>query len=286
MKYNVCLIQPEGYVHSGAFLELAELLYFGIAELGVETTGGINHVEPDARNIIIGCHLLDPSLASGLPASTIILNTEQLQDDEILDRDSARTEMENNILLWLSRFEAWDYSQRNIDVMARRGVTGAKLLELGYHPRLARIDRAAVQDIDVLFYGSISERRRKILMEIEARGLRVKHLFGVYGAARDEMIARTKVVLNLHIYPTQIFEVVRVFYLMINSKATAGEVSEGTSIPDNYRHGIYTAPYDGLVDACERLVADNDLRRGLEQRAQQCIKLMPQPAIMQRLLAS
>ena len=33
MKFNICIIQPQGYIHSLAFLELAELLVYSLRDL-------------------------------------------------------------------------------------------------------------------------------------------------------------------------------------------------------------------------------------------------------------
>ncbi|MBT8551625.1 hypothetical protein G6671_09110 [Polynucleobacter paneuropaeus] len=80
-KFQICLIKPDNYIHSYAFLELAELIYFSLKEIGFEVALKFNEIEPSAKNIIIGSHLLDPCLISDVPASTIILNTEQIYKD-------------------------------------------------------------------------------------------------------------------------------------------------------------------------------------------------------------
>jgi hypothetical protein len=74
-KINICIIKPKDYIHSYAFWELAELIYFSLIEIGFESRIVFNNVEPDIKNILIGCHLLDPKLIEKIPKSTIILNT-------------------------------------------------------------------------------------------------------------------------------------------------------------------------------------------------------------------
>ena len=61
-----------------------------------------------------------------------------------------------------------------------------------------------------------------------------------------ELIARAKVVLNLHHYASHIFEVVRAFYLMTNGKAIVGEVSPTTSGDPDYANGFRAAADDLL----------------------------------------
>lgn len=53
------------------------------------------------------------------------------------------------------------------------------------------------RDLDVLFYGSITPRRARILESLSAAGIQVTALYGVLGAERDRYIDRAKVVLDL-----------------------------------------------------------------------------------------
>src|SRR5439155_882319 len=117
------------------------------------------------------------------------------------------------------------------------------------------IPRAA-QDIDVLFYGSLNERRAAVLREL-ARHANVRARFGIYGAERDQLIARAKVVLNLHFYEAQLMEQVRIAYLLNNGCFVLSE-----DAPDNpYGSAIATAPYGELAAACLRYLADPDERQ-------------------------
>jgi hypothetical protein len=277
MPYNICLVQPENYIHSAAFFEIAEVIGYGLQDLGHLTAVNRNQIDPDAVNILIGCHLLDPASAAKLPASTIILNTEQIDG-----RDAG---WQRTIRQWCELFETWDYSHRNIERLAAMTTRKPRFLQLGYHPKLTRIPRAPVQDIDVLFYGTINERRRALLVALGHEGLQVETLYGVYGAQRDAAIARSKLVLNVHAYDAQIFEIVRAFYLMSNAKAVVCEVGPETSIDDCYRPGIAAAPYDSIVDCCRALLADAAARAALEARALETIKALPQSQIMAKLVA-
>lgn len=277
MDFNVCIIQPANYIHSAAFSELAELVCYGLQDLGHSAQVTVNAASTSQRNIIIGCHLLDPIWAERLAASSIILNTEQIFDDS--------TAWNQTIIAWARRCEMWDYSHRNIEQLKGYGATNIRYLPLGYHPKLNRIPRHQPKDIDVLFYGSTNERRVRILRAIQESGLNLHHLFGVYGAERDKVIARSKVVLNLHAYEAKIFEVVRVSYLLNNAKATVCEVSPGTVIQEDYARAIVQAPYEGLVEACRALVADPKARAAAEERGLEAVRHLPQGDLMAPLLA-
>ena len=103
-NFNICIVQPTGYLHSLAFLELAELILYSLIDLGHKSVLNFNRVDSNATNIIIGCHLLDPSRATTLPPNTIILNTEQLEGNP--------SPWRTNILEWGRRFQIWDYSTK------------------------------------------------------------------------------------------------------------------------------------------------------------------------------
>jgi len=276
MKYNICIVRPDNYIHSAAFMELAELVGHGLQDLGHPATISVNRTFVDAQNIIIGCHLLDPSLIDSTPKTSIIINTEQLSADHLPWHDK--------IYRWVTRFETWDYSERNLAILKEVGAQEPKLLRLGFHKTLARIQKSNPQDIDVLFYGSIGNRRKRIIEDLKATGSNVMAVFGVYGEERDRLISRSKVVLNLHHYTSQVFEIVRVFYLMINAKAVVGEVGEDTAIDPYYLPGICAARYDDLVASCLSLIADRRIREEMERRALETISRRPQSELLAQLL--
>lgn len=277
MNFNICVVQPSGYVHSAAFAELAELVAFGLRDLRHSATVTANHIAPNATNLIIGVHLVPPHLINVVPASTIVINTEQVWSD-------TPSEWKDTIFRWSKRFETWDYSERNIEKLERIGARSCKHLRIGYHRKLRRLTKRANQDIDVLFYGSINDRRKAILRTLLERGLETKAVFGLYGRDRDSLIERSKVVLNLHLYDSKIFEVVRVFYLMTNSKAVVSEVGPETHVEQCYLQGIRAVPYESLADACASLVANGDERSQLETAAFDAITKLPQSELLAPLL--
>jgi len=166
------------------------------------------------------------------------------------------------------------------------GVDRVKLFKIGFQKELARLNFSKKKDVDILFYGSINERRKVILDKLVKEGFKVKTLFGVYGRERDEWVERSKLILNLHFYKSQIFEIVRVFYLLTNSVAVVGEVNESTSIDAMYSEGIYAAQYDDLVISCERLVKNDAAIQRIQIKALNSISKFPQKLFTQAALDS
>lgn len=276
MKFNICIIKPANYAHSLAFLEIAELISLTLQELGLKSSISFNRISSDAKNIIFGCHLLQPAQIDSIPRNSIIFNTEQLNG---IDNN-----WNQNILNWGRKFEVWDYSDRNIAVLQDFHIENVKRFKFGFQKELVRIEKNQSPNIDVLFYGCLNERRNLILNELISQGIRVKILFNVYGNERDEWIRNSKLVINHHYYDTEIFEIVRVFYLMINSISVVGEVNQSTSIDNIYRGGFCDAPYSGLVENCIKLVADANLRKEVGIKAFETISKFPQTQIMDELL--
>jgi hypothetical protein len=240
--------------------EVIETVRYGLVALGYRASHAVNRIEaPGPQPVLFGAHLLGPADLPNVPRGTIIYNLEQISPTSAWCSPT--------YLEFLRTCRVWDYSPRNIATLAAMGVSGnVQRVPIGYMPELTRVRPAPVEDIDVLFYGSINERRAQVLSRLRAMGLNVHAVFGAYGTDRDALMARAKVVLNLHYYDTSIFEVVRVSYALANSKAVVAEHRPGTEIDADLVDAVRLVPYDGLAQACAELVADHDARQALAAR--------------------
>ena len=72
MDYTVYIAQPPGYLHSAAFTELAELVAYGLGDLGHDARVAVNRLRPGTTPIVIGCHLMDVGMMRQMPSGTII----------------------------------------------------------------------------------------------------------------------------------------------------------------------------------------------------------------------
>ncbi|MBI3129757.1 MAG: glycosyltransferase [Acidobacteria bacterium] len=256
---RIVLIRPEGYAHSEAFREVAQSLESALKSLGVPTDLAENELKAGALNVLLGWHLMDEQGLAKLPKGTVLYNLEQM--------DERNRELRERLVRRSATLEIWDYSARNLEILAKAGMQGEpRLLPIGYDPVLTRIPEAQEQDIDVLFYGSTNPRRIQILEALQAAGLKVHRAFNVYGAERDALIARSKVVLNLHFFDSSIFELVRVSYLLANRKAVVAECHAATEVEPSLREGLILATYDGLVEACRSAVGDPERRHRVGER--------------------
>lgn len=275
---QILTVKPQGYAHSETFAELAETLRDAFLDLGTEACLTDNRFDPEAVNLILGWHLLDPAAERDLPPRCILYNLEQM--------DERNRPMLERLKRLAGRCEIWDYSRRNIDLLHQAGFPGSiQHVPIGVMPGLTRIQAALDQDIDVLFYGSVNNRRKHVLEALRAAGLRVHVAFGVYGAERDALIARAKVVLNLHYYDSSIFEMVRVSYLWANRKAVVAECHAATDLEPGLDEAARFVPYDRLIEACLDLVADAPARKALEVRGHEIMSARREADILRRVLA-
>jgi glycosyltransferase involved in cell wall biosynthesis len=279
--FAVAVVSPPDYEHSEAFREVAQALHFGLLALGQDSVLTERLDLDDRSTIVLGSNLL---ARYGLepPKNAILYNLEQVHYDS---DDSAW--MTPALFDLFRRYPVWDYSQANIERLAALQVPRLTHVPIGYVPELTRIVPGP-EDIDVLFYGSIDERREAVLDKLRAKGLRVKSLFGVYGASRDAWIARSKIVINMHVsyYKAQIFEIVRVSYLLANRRVVVSERGADPTEEHDLESGVAFAEYDELVDRCVELIEDEQARRELGERGYQAFSARSQAAILRRALAA
>jgi len=274
-RFQITLVRPEGFLHSEAFREVAEALQFGFRSIGHAAQIHENLFDATATNVLLGSHLLSLQQASEVPPGSIVYNLEQLGGPSLPAQfyDMAR------------RHCIWDYSPQNIKQWTASSCARPPVLvPLGYVPELSRIQPSQTQDIDVLFYGSSNGRRIGILKALRDAGATVHTLFGVYGKERDELIARSKIVLNVHFYDAKIFEIVRVSYLLANSKAVVTECCPDTEIEKGLAECVLGCPYESLVQACLSLLKNDEDRRKLESRGFQWFSQRKESEILSKAL--
>ena len=273
MNYNICIIKPKNYPHSDAFWELAELLTYSLRDLENDVVMCISEIFADRQNILFGAHLLTDF---DLPPSTIIFNTEQLSNGS--------EKWVQRIINLGKKYIIVDYDDNNIKFLQQNGCKKVHKFQIGFHEKLNRIPRRKNKDIDVLFYGSAKERRRNLLNEISNSGLKVKHLFGVYGAQRDEYISRAKIVLNCHHFEAKIFEIVRVHYLVNNNIPVVSELHPATKIEPFWSSIINGVQFENIAAECKRLSNDESIRKQSSEFAFNKFQEKPQSVFTKELI--
>ena len=259
MTYSVTIVNVG--IHHQCFQEVAETIAKGLYELGAgDGEVRLGRYHGSATNIVLGWNLL-PWTPEKPPLGSILYNLEQVSPESQWFQFS-------NLAL-LRAFSVLDYSPRNILALAEMGIV-AKLLPVGYHPVLTRGWPEVEKDVDVLFVGSENERRTRVLNGLSEKGLRVESLFGVYGRERDQWFNRAKIVLNMHYYDAKVFEVVRCSYLLANKCFVVSETGDPEGEAP-FADSILLCPYEELVDACVRALAEPEICR---ERAERGLRIM------------
>ena len=278
---NICIIKPNNYIHSLAYLEIAELLHYSVLELNQNSKISYNFIDinPKVKNVIFGAHLLNDDMINSIPSNTIIFNTEQIESiNEIWKR---------RILLLASKgIIFWDYSNHNLDLLLTKLNVKGRLFEIGFQKNLQRIKMNDNKEVDVLFYGSLNNRREKIINSLLKNNVKVKCLFGVYGKDRDDWIGKSKIVLNLHYYESKIFEIVRIFYLLTNAIPIVSEVDENTKLNNNYLKGIKGSNYEDVEKNILSLLENEKERKLIGLNGFNIIKKYPQINFTKSILNS
>lgn len=261
--FHVTVVRPPRYPAAEGLRVTADVLAAALRCAGCRTAVGENAFVHDATNVILGAHLLEAAVVPTLPPDTIVFNTEPLDE-------SAPYVMA--LAPFVRRFEVWDYTARHLPRLRALGNRRAVVVEPGYVPDLLPILKRSDPDVDVLFYGEMSSHRAAILHAIESTGAKVVWLHHVYGRARDDWIARAKLVLNAHYRPGAPLELGRIVHLMSNRCAVLCEADTLDEIAPDLQPGLALATSAGLPRLATVLLADPRAREALGERALACIR--------------
>lgn len=279
MRFNLIHVFVAPRLHGfHGFAEVVETVRWGLTELGHDVTVQTNTVANDRRNIIFGYQLIPPETLNKLPPDTIIYNFEQMANVK-------PEQFRPPVHAAAARLQIWEYSLANMEAWASLHSKYPPIhVPVGWSPTIVRIPKRA-EDIDVLFYGAPGGQRLQIFSEICNRGFVSLFVCGLYGAARDELIARSRLILNLNrLETTRVFEAVRVSYLLANSKAVICDFYGDSIIDPDFREAAAFASPDQIPALAERILTDDSLRKQLESLGPEMMRRRDIRPILQRAL--
>ncbi|WP_322031210.1 hypothetical protein [Paraburkholderia sp. J76] len=210
-------------------MDQARFFQYQFQRLGAEVQISINEMDRNSINLVFGAH-------GGFYTTRIhgyryaFVNLEQLGNNG--------ASVHPSYLDLLSKFPVIDYDPCN--VAAYRSESSVPIVSFGYAPYLATqksidLDK---RPIELLFFGSINERRRQMLLDIHECGIDLSILRG-YGQDRDEQIARARAVFNCHYYDSARFEQARVFQCLSVGTPVISELTEHTSAPPQFKDSVF-----------------------------------------------
>lgn len=301
---NILIIFPPNYNHYQVFCETALSFQAALKQLGQYPQIRLNAADCDGTTLVFGAHLLSKFDGTIEGDQYILFQSEQLSASDSLFVDEKYLDILRRHEVWdyspaniefltskgvEAKYVPIGYNRVMSNIKTGRSaaiVGGAKngpaRIELmswsGAHPPTGD-DGKFIQDVDVCFYGSMNHRRAKIIDALKAsvvstvttdgeivdRPLVVAQFSG-YGGYRDKVIARSKIVLNMHYYDSAIFEIFRCSHLFANKKCVISEEGLDSGIEMAYRATGGFVKYDHLVDACLEVLRDSVLQNTIAQK--------------------
>lgn len=238
-RIHLSIVQPKGYVHSLGFLDQARYFRHQFRRMGAEVSLGKNRLRHDAVNFIFGAHLgFEAELRERY--SCVFVNLEQLgQGGAAVSRD---------YLALLQTSAVVDYDHDNIQAYSRHP-DEVMVVPFLHAPYLQQAEPIPLEDrpIDVLFIGSMNERRRAMIQRIESTGVKVSMFDGaLYGPERDAYIVQAKAVFNAHFYETSRFEQARASHCLSLGTPVISERRQQTRPHAAFEHSVLWLSEDQL----------------------------------------
>jgi hypothetical protein len=211
-----------------------------------------------------------------LPRNYIFWNAEPLNVTRWSDNADWRDAMKSAKVVW-------GYTRSNLEYIEKLGVPFT-VVPFGYAPyyetafRKCTAGKNLPQDIDVFFFGWVTERRRRILDELKQRGMNVQvasETNPVLGDQLDELLARSKIVLGIHGFDepqAQIPDFARVDHLLSNRLFVVHERPSALASHPKFEQNVITCEYRDIPDTCAYFLARPEERASKAARAYEWFK--------------
>lgn len=250
------------YYANAVFADIAESIRESLASrMSVNLTHTLDATNTNVW-ILFGVNELPPSTI--LPENYIVFQLEQIS-------------VPNN--KWLSQKyldvmrgakQVWEYSSLNVKLLHAKGLTNVFHVPIAYSKCLTKSSSVSCKkDIDVLFIGSINQRRKLLLEKLQAHGLTVEiRDGGLWGDERTTLLQRAKIHLNIHYHDGAgtVLEMARLSVLLANQCFILSETSSDTKLDKHIENGLIFGTYDKLYDQCIKYVSLDAKRTQIAQK--------------------
>lgn len=245
VSFNICQVVINA--HAGIFDDTVRTLRGALADLGYPCSVNENLFVPGAVNIALGGAMhMDtvPGLAEQMGRQPFVLyQFEQLRPGHGFLQSHPGYEGIMNAATHIL-----EYSHVGMTHMRARGEAAkTSFLPPSYHRSLELFRPDEEPDLQVAFYGTLSDRRVALIERLRAAGVQVFTIFGVYGEELHRHLRRARIILNVHGDPAMnVLETVRLSFLLANRCCVVSETGDHNP----YGEGVAFADYDQLVEAC------------------------------------
>ena len=274
VDFVVLIAQDDAYTRQ-CFADAAKSISDSLRALGYTVAEVVGENLRKGRPIVFGCNVLGPDEVARIPKDAIIYQLEQLDTDHWLSPQ---------YLSLLRSREVWDFSQNNTDKLRALGCSRLHICRTGFSPNPV-FPRVLPKDLDVLFLGYPNARRAAILDKLKSLGLKVHDSFA-WGEERRDLVARAKVILNVHYFSQNAsLEMVRLGPMLEQGAFIVSESGVERAIEDPFVDGgMVIRPYEQLVDTVvDYLNRPND-RESISRRGTEIYRQRPQKDEVERCL--
>ena len=193
---------------------LGKLFQAHLKKLGINST--ILSEEPkqgysDHLHIV-----LCPQVFRPLPTKYIVYQLEQLTVIKSSWNASYRKILDNSVAVL-------DYSLVNINFLLQNGFSPNKVFYLPIFSKVLKQTQQTEFQHDVLFYGYLNGRRKRILDSLKNMGADIFIANNTYGDAMEKLITNSKIILNLHAKEDGMIESARLFECLSLNKVIISE---------------------------------------------------------------
>jgi hypothetical protein len=288
-RIHITQIVPTEVVHVySGYQEVVDTLLWGLRELGFEADFAFNSVRADARNIIFSAQAAGIDLIRQFPKDTIIYNLEQswyVFEPPASNEGSPHIREAYHYMR--QNFTFWDYSLKNVEAMLmHESPMPVHHVPIGYAPVLERIPKPDQQDIDILVYGFAHDYRIKLFQTLCDQWKRCVFACGLYGQLRDELIGRSKIVLNITGgHAESIYPIVRGSYLLANRKLVIADLQPQLYIERDMIEAVRFGNTDQIPLLCHHYLANEAERVEAEEQGYQTMIRRDIRAILAAVLA-
>ena len=140
--------------------------------------------------------------------------------------------------------DVWDYSMSNVEYLKKNyDITSIRYIPLRYSSSIDRAPKIHNKDIDVLFMGSLSDRRKRILDNL---GKKVNLHIGknnLWREERDKLVSRSKIIIKIQFYDNGILELPRISYLLSNRALVISEKGREKNLSKEMDKYMVTCTY-------------------------------------------
>ena len=247
------------YIKHIVFKETALALYYTLRELNynVELTDMIDDKDTNLY-IILGGH----NYLGRLPKNYIIYQLEQT-NIYITDNETNKKQeilfSDRYVTILKQSQSIWDYSKSNIKYIKNHyGIKHIYWVPLYYTKYIENIKITNEKPIDILFYGSMNTRRQHILEQLKLHFNVAIYINNLWDVERDDLISKSKIILNIHYYENAILEIHRISYLLSNKCLVITEQGRDSN---EFSKILISAKYNQLIKTCQTWLSKSDLER-------------------------